>query len=415
MSARNKILASAGVLALAASLGLGAGTAQASSAGCAFSNGCATLHGFDAANHAIAMDAKYQNPKEIVIGYPDIAGDGATNFDAVLHYTKGQHTVTYQDSGITPLGHTLHPVGAISGNGAPIAFTATGATSWQASGLPTGVSFNSTTRLFSAVSAPSATNIPVTVTASDVGGDTSIVAGLLTASGSSVSFAASDNDSLVLNGGPTFAPGGLQFASTVTASPADPAETTATSYKISDPCFSISDAGLLSATASTCAGGTFSSLTVTATDADGAVATETLGLKVSAVKSVNPGNDVPFYTFVYAKGGVWSNQCVTDVNGSGALKLEACTLGRDRYQDFFALDGTGSKSASLQNSTAAFRIQDWLASVANPADSCLTDPSSLNPATPQSDATDEAAVPAGRQLRTDGSCTVGVNPWTWAS
>ena len=81
MSARNKILASAGGLVLAASLGLGAGVAQASTPGCAFADGCATLQGFDAANHAVAMDAKYQNPKEIVIGYPDVPGDGATSFD----------------------------------------------------------------------------------------------------------------------------------------------------------------------------------------------------------------------------------------------------------------------------------------------------------------------------------------------
>ena len=132
-------------------------------------------------------------------------------------------------------------------------------------------------------------------------------------------------------------------------------------------------------------------------------------------QSVNPGNDVPYYTFVFAKGGVWSSECVTDNNGSGALTLQACTLGKNRYQDWYALDGTGAKSGALQSSTAAFRLQNVLASVANPADSCLTDPSALVPSTPQTDATDEGTSPAGRQLRTDGSCTVGVNPWTWSS
>ena len=65
---------------------------------------------------------------------------------------------------------------------------------------------------------------------------------------------------------------------------------------------------------------------------------------MSGTKSVNPGPDIPFYTFVYAKNGVWSNQCVTDNNGSGALALQTCTLGKNQYQDFYALDGTGAKS-----------------------------------------------------------------------
>ena len=95
--------------------------------------------------------------------------------------------------------------------------------------------------------------------------------------------------------------------------------------------------------------------------------------------------------------------------------LQTCTLGKDQYQDFYALDSTGAKSAALQTSSSAFRIQNVIAAVTNPASSCLTDPSTLDPATPQSDATDEAVSPAGRQMRTDGSCALGVNPYTWAS
>ena len=129
---------------------------------------------------------------------------------------------------------------------------------------------------------------------------------------------------------------------------------------------------------------------------------------------MNPGPDIPFYTFVYAKNGVWSSQCVTDSNGSGALTLIPCTLGKNRYQDFFALNSSGSPSQSLTGG-GQFHIQDWLASIVSPVNSCLTDPSSLNPGTPQTDATDEAASPAGRQLRVDGSCTATGNLWTWAS
>jgi len=102
MSIKSKVFAAAAGLTLAGSLGAaGMTAAQASSTGCAFTNGCATLHGTDAASHAVAMDAKYQNPKEIVIGYPDVPGDGATSFDSVLHYTTGKKTTSYQDTGFT--------------------------------------------------------------------------------------------------------------------------------------------------------------------------------------------------------------------------------------------------------------------------------------------------------------------------
>ena len=107
---------------------------------------------------------------------------------------------------------------------------------------------------------------------------------------------------------------------------------------------------------------------------------------------------------------MWSNECVTDTNGSGALTLETCTLGRDLGQDFYALAGT-----PVTLGVGAVSIQNRLALITDAADSCLTDPSSLNPATRQTDATDEAVSPAGRQLRVDGSCAMGVNPWTWAS
>ena len=65
------------------------GTAQASTPGCAFTNGCGTLKGTDANGSSVAMDAKGKNKTEILIGYADNAGDGATSFDSDLHYGRG--------------------------------------------------------------------------------------------------------------------------------------------------------------------------------------------------------------------------------------------------------------------------------------------------------------------------------------
>jgi len=146
---------------------------------------------------------------------------------------------------------------------------------------------------------------------------------------------------------------------------------------------------------------------------DGAVYTATFTLKVSGIKSVNPGNHIPYYTFAYAKGGVWTNQCVTDEGGSGALNLQVCTLGKDQYQDFYAETAPGGSGAPVLLGGGSYYIQNRIAAVTSPASSCLTDPSILNPATPQSDATDEAI--GGRQLRVDGSCSGAQDQWTWAS
>src|SRR5208282_309671 len=100
MSIKSKVLAASAVLTLAGGIAATAGTAQASSTGCAFTNGCATLHGTDANGSTVAMDAKYKNKNEILIGYADNASDGATSFDGVLHYGKGKKTTSYQDTGL---------------------------------------------------------------------------------------------------------------------------------------------------------------------------------------------------------------------------------------------------------------------------------------------------------------------------
>ena len=99
-----KIGTAAAVLLAAGGLTLtAAGTASASSTGCAFSNGCATLHGTDANGSSVAMDAKHKNKTEIVIGYGDNAGDAATSWDGVLHYTHAKSVTTWDDSAADPV------------------------------------------------------------------------------------------------------------------------------------------------------------------------------------------------------------------------------------------------------------------------------------------------------------------------
>jgi hypothetical protein len=73
MSIGKRVLAAAAGLTLAAGAAIGATSAFASTAGCSFGDGCATLHGVNAAGNPVAMDAKYKNEHEILIGYPDNA------------------------------------------------------------------------------------------------------------------------------------------------------------------------------------------------------------------------------------------------------------------------------------------------------------------------------------------------------
>jgi len=406
---RSKVLAAAASLTLLAGAGVAAaGSASASSAGCAFTNGCATLHGTDAASHAVAMDAKRQSsaPGTLIIGYPDIPGDGATSFDAVIHYTNGKKTTSYQDTGFT-LSPTFTSV--------PCLLTTDPAVTPAGTPLTAGgniMTVKSTTG---------------TVTASPSSGSSIVLggAGSLTideqyASDGTSCQAAYTGTVAQFTAGTEGAPDKAPL--TIPTSPGGSIWTfldSDTGGTFSFPGLpanvSWTPGGSLTADTSTAVPGTYSNVGVTYTATDGAVWTATFTLKVSGIKTVNPGPNIPYFTFVYAKGGVWSNECVTANNGSGGLVLQTCTLGKDQNQDFYALDGTGAKSAALQTSSAAFRIQNVIAAVTSAADSCLTDPSSLDPATPQTDAADVAASPAGRQLRADGSCTLGVNEWTWAS
>jgi hypothetical protein len=421
MSVKTRILAAAATLTLLGGAGVAAsGAAEASSPGCAFTNGCATLHGVDGAGHAVAMDAKRQSKASgtLIIGWADVPGDVATSWDAVLHYTSSAKVTTYADTGLqvkdfdntchTPVSHDVTPTvtgsggatGAITAGGNDLAVSS-GVSDLSISGGGTG------TLNWTGVgtSAPQDLRIAETYGAGCVslwGVDVFTASGVATFGPFSI-FAASTNGHIheqdTGSSVDTFTDSVAGGVFTFTGLPSGISQS----------------GGVLTADTSTAIPNTYTSVGVVYTEPGGVIDTASFTLVVTGNKTVGPGPDVPYYTFVYAPNGDWTSECVTDNNGSGALTLQACTLGKNRYQDWFALDGAGNPSSGLATSSAAFRVQNVLAAVTNAASSCLTDPSALNPATPQSDATDENASPAGRQLRTDGSCALGVNPWTWAS
>lgn len=340
MHIRSKIAATAAVLTLplaGAGLSLAATSAWASSAGCAFSNGCATLHGTDASGNTVAMDAKYQKATEIVIGYPDNAGDGATSFDGVLHYTRATSQTVWADTEVFP------------------------------------------------ASKPTTSDPASPVTIADITDDAAAGTWSFNVSGGSAPYTA------VIGGLP-----GASVTSPIQAAPtATPAADNAT--------FTVNGDNL--------APGLYDDVTLTLTDSATTTpdtVTFTIALRVFAHQVTIPGGNTPFYTFVYAKGGVWSNQCVTDANGSGALRMVKCTLGHDTGQDF-----TVDSASGLLGSGQA-HVSDLLAAAVDKASSCLTDPSTSAPATPQTDAADEQP-PGGRQLYVNGSCAAGANLWDWGT
>jgi hypothetical protein len=83
-----------GVLATAAlpfgAVVLSAPGAHASDFDCVLADGCGTFHSVNAAGYPVAMDAKYQDGLEEIIGYPDLSGDKATDFALVAHDQAGQ-------------------------------------------------------------------------------------------------------------------------------------------------------------------------------------------------------------------------------------------------------------------------------------------------------------------------------------
>jgi len=389
---RTKYLALAAGLTMLTGIGL-AGTAQASSTGCAFSNGCATLHGTDAAGNDVAMDAKYQRSTEILIGYADNAGDNATSFDAVLHYGKGAKVTSYADTGLQV--SNLHLACSLSGVGpsdiplrtgttitAPYPLTVAQAhgTNFTTTGPSTSLSFSGTLETGTVVTETGTGNdagcagaFTYNGTVFQLSSPTSLI-GLSYPGGSVTEFTDSDTGTFAFTG----LPAGITPAG-----------------------------GALTADTSTAHPGTYSSVGVTFTESNGAAITEAFELVVSGIKSVTPGAGVPFYTFVYAPKGTWSDQCVTDINGSGALKLYPCTEGKDTGQDFTVDSTSGLLGASQAH------VSNLLAAAVG-KNSCLTDPSTSSASAGQSDASDEVA-PGGRQLYVDGSCAAGSNLWSWGT
>ena len=417
MGLKSKVFAAGAAVTLLGGIAAMAGTAQASSTGCAFTNGCATLHGVDAAGHAVAMDVKYKNPKEIVIGYPDVPGDGATSFDDVLHYTSGPKKTTYQDTGLT-VTDFRNTCNTAAGHIEPLTVTGSGT---AASGT-----IADSGNLLSVSTAAANVNITggsgtatldwASTTTHAPGPDPIVIAENYGAG--CVALFGADVTTVNPTGHATFTGFTLGTVSvgghiheTNTGSSIDTFTDTVSGGTFTFtalPAGVSQSGGVLTADTSTAIPGTYTSVGVVYTEPGGVIDTASFTLVVSGIKSVNPGPNIPYYTFVYAANGVWSNQCVTDNGGSGALQMQTCTLGKNQYQDFYALSaGVPSLLGGSQY------IQNRLAAVASPASSCLTDPSILNPATPQTDAVDQAI--GGRQLRTDGSCSGAQDQWTWAS
>jgi hypothetical protein len=405
MTIKSKVLAAAATLTLLGGVGVAAataGTAQASTAGCAFTNGCATLHGTDANGNTVAMDAKYRNKTEIVIGYPDNAGDGATSFDADLHYGKGAKVTSYQDTALqinkyndTCTAYTATPPtvssSLITAGTDELSVNSAGtgtAVFTNSSGTSLGYTGTLTAAIIDETYGPSCveayTITGLASTASDAAGGIS-----RTYSGSSITQFNDLADQ----------PGKFSFNSSL---PAGISESNQAGPPVT---------AQLNADLSTAVPGTYSSVSVSYTDAAGAEITYAFELVVSGIKSVTAGAGVPFYTFVYAPAGDWTSQCVTDINGSGALRLEACTLGKDIGQDFTVGSGTNGAPGLLSGSQN--HVSDLLAANVS-SSSCLTDPSTSDPATPQSDAADETP-PGGRQLYVNGSCAANTNLWSWGT
>jgi hypothetical protein len=408
MSIKSKVLTAGAVIALAAGTGAAlTGTAQASTAGCAFTNGCATLHGVTVNGSAVAMDAKHQNKNEILIGYPDNVGDGATSFDADLHYGKGSKTTSYADTGLQ-FGPNFASVPCITGtphNSDPVPAAGT-----LTSGTGEALTVEATT---GTVTVTPSSGTVLTVNGGSAGGTFEVDQEY-----------ASDGNSCVAAYNYSVASGSTPIPAKSPASPDLATLNWPTSPGDSQFTFLESDSGgtfsftglpagisvnggTLTADTSTAHPGTYTNVGVTYTATDGAVWTATFTLTVSAIKSVTPGAGVAFYTFVYAPNGNWTSQCVTDINGSGALKLFPCTLGKDTGQDF-----TVDSSNGLLGSGQA-HVSNILAQ-ATSASSCLTDPSTSAPGTPQSDAADELP-PGGRQLYVNGSCAANTNLWSWGT
>lgn len=400
--------------ALVAGGGALAGPASAaplSSTNCVFTNGCATLKGVDANGSAVALDAKHQSKTEILIGYADNAGDDATSFDGDLHYGKGAKVTSYADTGLTvkDFDNTCHPshndvAPTVSYNTPPAAGTITASgndlsVSTSATNLTT--SGGETSTLSWTADAGMPTHTSTLVVAETYGAGCVALWGTdVTTSGGVASFIPfsaipgnnggrihEENTGSSVDTFTDTAPGGTF---TFTALPAGVSQS----------------GGVLTADTSTAIPGTYTSVGVVYTEPGGVIDTASFTLVITGIKSSTPGAGVPYYTFVFAPNGDWTSQCVTDINGSGALRLEPCTLGKDTGQDFTI----GATTPGLLSSSQA-PVRNLLAEATSPADSYLTDPSTSNPATPQSEVNDEL-TPGGRELYVNGPDT---SVWSWST
>ena len=121
MIKRTLAAAAVGGLAL---LGLAVPSAHASEVNCAPSNNCGTLHGVDALDAPVALDAKRQADLGMDIGFPDLPGDRATAFSLVPHAGHGHDLRAWADSSVS-VTPTIRGLTATVTNGV-LTFTYTG-------------------------------------------------------------------------------------------------------------------------------------------------------------------------------------------------------------------------------------------------------------------------------------------------
>jgi hypothetical protein len=275
---------------------MAAPSANATTFNCVFSNGCGALHGVNAVGTPVAVDAKYKNPDEMAIGYPDLTGDSATNVALVAHTQHSVGTQAWADTALFGTDANLVCTDATSAPPSPPACGGNG-----------------------------------TLT-NNVGGSLTFT---FTPAGP-VALSASQSDSAVLPSGlAAGAPvsiGGGQFTVAVPLGTAVPNTYGAQSV-------------------------TFNAVypdgpSRTFTD----TITVTFILKVDANHEFTPGPVSTFYTIVFAKNGFWSSQCLTEVGTVGKVRFAPCTLGHDPGQRFYAyLGGVPATSSILAGGTYSFQ------------------------------------------------------------
>ncbi len=383
-------------LAFGGMAAMAAPSANATTFNCVFSNGCGALHGVNAVGTPVAVDAKYKNPAEEAIGYPDLSGDSATNVALVAHQSKSFGTLadTAVQAFLTHRTATDCPaqVTNFTSSNPSTATPAAGTTFSHASATGVASAVISSGNLVVTVTGTG--NGSVTVSNTSANGDCTVVdsVALMASSGNVTSQVESQDVITSVTSANNNVTGSVTF--NANSSPA----IAATESNLPP--------GLVSGqplTPGSATPGTYNDLGLTVTDAQGASVTGTFDLKVTGHHVAVSGP--VFYTIVFAKNGFWSSDCLTAV-GAGKLRFSPCTLGHNPAQRFYAFSGSVPVTANiLGGGTYSFR---------NAAFGFMEDASqNTSPLTPQNDLAD-SILPGGRQLDVNGTGPIQANElWIW--